>query len=149
MWSRNTIRARVRTYLSSVAGTFLWSSATTGEHTQGSWQVYLSDQRVTPFAWETSESLPLAWATSTSLPSVQNYRPYIVFQVQRIFLFMDGHRNLHTSVFFPVIYRSYMRTERSVILSTGNKLHFFLSCETTLLILSCNLIESANFIVAT
>ena len=46
----------VRTYLSSVAGTFLWSSATAGEHTR-SWLVCLSDQWVSPFAWETSGPL--------------------------------------------------------------------------------------------
>ena len=55
--------------------------------------------------------------------------------------------------FFPVISWSYLRTEMSVILSIGNKLHslhpslfFSLSCETTLLMLSCDCIESANFI---
>ena len=55
--------------------------------------------------------------------------------------------------FFLVICWSYLRREISVILSTGNKLHsrhlplfFSLSCETTLLMLSCDHIESAKFI---
>ena len=54
--------------------------------------------------------------------------------------------------FFPVIHWSYLRTEISVILSIGKKyilaiiLYFSLSCETTLLMLSCDCIESAKFI---
>ena len=108
----------------------------------------LRDQRISPFAW----------ASSGSLPSVQNYRPQIVFSSPmrkyehplRItyFLFMAGYRNLHTSV-FPVICWSYLRTEIFVILSTSDKLHFSLSCETTLLILSCDRMESAKFIHGT
>ena len=50
-------------------------------------------------------------------------------------------------VFFPVICWYYLLIERSVILFAGNKLHFCLSCETTLLMLSCNHTESAQFIV--
>ena len=90
---------RVRTYLSSVAGTNLWSSVTAGEHTLGSWQVCLSDQRISPFAWGASRSLPL----------VQNYGPDVVFSSPTwkdeyplrlaYFLVMAGYRNLHTSVF--------------------------------------------------
>ena len=49
--------------------------------------------------------------------------------------------------FFSVICCSYLRTEISVILSTGNKLTFPFSCETILLMLSCDRIESAKFIV--
>ena len=74
-----------------------------------------------------------AWVTSGSLSSVQNYRPYIMFLLPcrninmplcpRIFLFMAGYRNLHTSVFFPVICWSYLQTDISVTLSTSNKLH--------------------------
>ena len=76
---------RVRTYLSFVAGT-LFVKLRDGQRTHmGSWQVCLSDQRVSPFAWETSGSLPRTWANSRYLPSVQNYRPFIVFQVPRIF----------------------------------------------------------------
>ena len=41
----------------------------------------------------------------------------------RIFLFVASYRNLHTSVFFPVICWSYLRTEISVTLSIGNKLY--------------------------
>ena len=57
------------------------------------------------------------------------------------FLFMGGYRNLHTSGFFPVIYP---RTKISVIISSA--IIFSLPCETTLLMLSCDRIESAQFI---
>ena len=128
----------------------------------------LSDQwTLPPFAWVTSGPLPpslewpvdpsplrlcdqwtsllFAWVASRSLPSVQNYRPYIVFQVPRIFLFMAGYRNLHTFVFFSVICWSYLRTEISCHFI--HRMNFSLSCETTLLMLSCDRIESARFIV--
>ena len=62
--------------------------------------------------------------------------------VSRIFLFVDGYQNLHTSVFFPVICGSYLRTEIYVIQSIGNN-SYPLSCKTTLLMLSCDRIESA------
>ena len=125
----------------------------------------LSNQPITPFTWETSGPLPFAWATSGSLPSVQNYRLYIVFSSPKrkyehrlrltYFLFMAGYRNLHTSVFFPVICWSYLRTEISVTLSIGNKLYsspssFIFSFQwPTLLMLSCDRIEPAKFIHST
>ena len=109
------------------------------------------------FAWMTSGFLPFSWATSVSLPSVQNYRPYIVFSSPMreyehplrlmYFLFMAGYRNLHTSFFVPVICWSYLQTEISGILTII--LYFSLSCETTLLMLSCDCIESAKFIHGT
>ena len=71
--------------------------------------------------------------TNWPLPSVQNYGPYIVFtsttgiydpaSSPAHFLFMAGYRNLHTSVFFPVICWSYLRTEISITLSIGNELY--------------------------
>ena len=65
-----------------------------------------------------------------------------------IFLFMTCYRNLHTLVFFFwVICWSYQQMEISVTLSLGNKL-YSLSCETTLLMLSCERTESAKFIIA-
>ena len=51
--------------------------------------------------------------------------------------------------FPPVICWSNQWTEISVIPSTGNKLHFSLSCETTLLMLFCDRMESAKFICGT
>ena len=103
----------------------------------------------------------LEWPAGLCLQS-KNHRPYIVFQVPWtclvtyvFFLFMASYQNLHTSGFFPVICWSYLWTEISVILSTGNKLHsrphhlFSLSCETTLLMLSCNHIDFAKFIHST
>ena len=138
--------------------------ATTGEHTG---HVCSSDQRVSPCVWETSRSLPFAWvtngslsfawATSRSLPSVQNYRPYIVFSGP-MRKYENPFRFTYFSVcgrlseltyfrFFPVICWSYLRRKISVTLSISIK-SYTLSCETTLLMLSCDHIESAKFIVA-
>ena len=70
-----------------------------------------------------------AWVTSGSLPSVQNYRPYIVFQLPWTRLFAHVFFCLWLVIvtyilpFFRVICWSYLRTDISVILSTGNKLH--------------------------
>ena len=65
----------------------------------------------------------------------------------RIFLFIAGYRNLHTSgVFFSVICWSYLWTGISVTQSIGHK-SCSLSCETTLLMLFCDRIESAKFLV--
>ena len=122
---------------------------------------------VSPHAWETSRPLPFAWATTGSLPSVQIYRPYIVFSVQiyRPYIVFSSpmlkyeHPLCFTyfsvcgwlseltyfRVFFPVICWSYLRTDISVTQSIGNK-SYSLSCETTLLVLSCDHIES-KFIV--
>ena len=114
--------------------------------------------------WMTSGSPPsLEWPAD--LPSVQNYRPYIVFQVPRGNMNTPLRQHIfclwliigtYTLPFFLVICWSYLRTEIFVILWTSNKLHsrhpslfFSLSCETTLLMLSCDRIESAKFIHGT
>ena len=61
-WQLGQIQSeRVHTYLSSVGGPFVCIRVTVGEHTWGRWQICLSVQQVSP--------------------SVQNYRPYIVFQL--------------------------------------------------------------------
>ena len=109
-------------------------------------------------AWATSRSPLLTWVSSGFLLSVQNYRPYIVFQVpcknmnilftSRIFCLSLVIGTLHTSCFFPEICWFYLQTEISVILSTGNKLPFSLSFKTTLLMLSCDCIQSVEFIIA-
>ena len=109
-------------------------------------------------AWVTSGSPPFAWAPNGFLPSVQNYRPYIVSQVpcrnmnilfaSRLFCLWLVIGTYILLGVFPVICWSYLQTEISVILSTGNKLHFSFSCETTLLTLSCDCIESVKFIIA-
>ena len=93
-------------------GPFVCIRATTREHTRGSWHVCLSDQCVSA--------------------SIQNYRPYIFFQLPRgnmnttlrphIFCFWLVNGN-YILPFFPVICWSYLRTEISVTLSTGNKIH--------------------------
>ena len=138
-------------------GPFLWSSTTDGEHTWG------ADRS----SWVTSETLhslerPAEFSPSLERPADLCLQSKITdlilsFQVpcgtmnilfaSRIFCLWLV---IGTSYFrfFPVICWSYLRTEISVILSTGNKLHFSLSCETTLLMLSCDRIESAKFIVA-
>ena len=46
-----------------------------------------------------------------------------IFFALVFFYFMAGYRNLHTSVFFPVICWSYQWTEISVTLSIGNQLY--------------------------
>ena len=108
-----------------------------------------------PFAWATSRPLPVAWTTSGSLLSVQNYRPYIVFSSSK----RKYEHPLHLTYwlvigtyvlpFFPVICWAYLQTEISVTLSLGYKLYsspssFIFS---TLLMLSCDCIESSKFIV--
>ena len=147
---RNTVRESSHISFFCGGDSFLWSSATAGEHTQG------ADSS----ALVTSGSLPSAWVTSGSLPSVQNYRPYIVFSSPMrkyehplrftYFLLMAGHWNLQTSVFFSVICWSYLRTEISVLLSIVDKLYSSSSSFifSTLLMLYCDHIESFKFIVA-
>ena len=155
VWSRNTVRESSHiSFFFCGGGHFLWSSATAGEHARGSRQVCLSDQRTSPFAW----------VTSGSLLSAPNYRLYILSQVpsgNMNILFVTCISFLWLVIgtyilpfFLPVICWSYLRTEISVTLSIGNKLYshllsFFLSSETTLLMLSCDLIEPAKFIHST
>ena len=103
---------RVRAYLSSV-GPFVCIRVTAGEHTRGSWQVCLDDQRVSPF----SPKLQTLYYLSTPT------RKYEHASLPTYFLFMAGYGNLHTSGFIPVICWSSLRTEISVTLSTGNDLH--------------------------
>ena len=80
----------VRTYLSSVEGTFWWSSATAGEYTR---LVCLSDPQVSLFTWETSGSLPFAWSTSGSLPRIFAFRP----KVQTLCCLFKSHAEVWTS----------------------------------------------------
>ena len=169
MWSRNTVSEI--SYISFFwdRDHILWSSATAGEHTRGSWQVCLSDQRVSLLRLRVQQISPLRLSDQRVSPfrlsdqRISAFGPKLqtLYCLSNIlsrkyehplrltyFLFMVGNRSLHTSVFFPVYFCFYLRTEMSVILSTSNKLHFSLSCETTLLMLSCDHIESVKFIVA-
>ena len=72
----------------------------------------------------------------------------------RIFLFMAGYWNLHTSGFFPVLCWCYLRTEISVTLSIGNKLYslhhilYFSFLWKHFVDVICVQIESAKLIVA-
>ena len=110
--------------------------------------------------------LSFAWMTSRSLFLQSKIKDLILsFQIpcgsmnilfaSRIFPFMAGHRNLHTSVFFPVICWSYVWTEISLTLSIDNKLYslpfFFIFSYPwpNLLMLSCDHIEPDKFIHST
>ena len=156
--SRDTVRESLHLW----QGPFLWSSATTGEHTL---HVCLRDPQVSPFAWKTSGSLPFTWATSGSLLSVQIYRPLIVFSspMQKYehplcLAYFSVYGWLLELTYFrgggPVICWSYLQTEIFVTLSIGYKSYslpssfIFSFLWSTLLMLSCNCIESAKFIVA-
>ena len=143
MWSRNTVRERVRTYLSSVAGILCGDSRRT--HTRE-----LTGLLEWPAGISLGPRLQTLYCFSTPT------RKYEHASSPTYFLFMTGYRNLYTSVFFLVICWSYLRTEISVTLSTSNNsiprhppLFFSLSCETTLLMLSCDRIESAKFLQGT
>ena len=102
-----------------------------------------------------------AWVSSGSFSSVQNYRPYIVFQFP--------HRNMKTPL-CPHIFCLWLVIGTYILLGFFSSnlliwfvdllslytlainyilLYFSLSCETTLLMLSCNCIESAKFIHGT
>ena len=98
-----------------------------------------------------AESLSSVERPAESLPSVQNYKPYIIFQVPRIFCLWLVIRTYILPGFF---------SGNLLILSVnGNTcpsihilviiLYFYFSCETTLLMLSCDCIESAKFIHST
>ena len=111
---------------------FLWSCATAEEHTRESWQVCLSDQQVSPFAWETSGSLSFTWTTRGSLLQSQITDLILSFQV------LCGNMNIlfasrifclwlvigtYTLPFFLVICWSYLRTAICVTLFMCNKLY--------------------------
>ena len=152
MWSRNTVRGS--SHISFFCG---GDSLCVLERRPKNKHVCLRDQRVSLFPWDTSGPLSFALATSGSLSSVQIYRPYIVFSspmrkyehpLRLTYFSVCGWLlELTYFCFFLVICWSYLRTEISVTQSIGNKL-YSLSCETTLLMLSCDRIESAKFIVA-
>ena len=146
MWRRNIVRESFCIYIFFGGDPFYEVVLTVGEHTRG------ADR----FSWVTSWSFTFAWVASRCLPSVQNHRSYIVFSglmrkyehpLHLTHLFMASYRNLHTSGFFPISCWSYLRTKISVILSRDNKLYFSLSCEPTMLMLSCDCIGSDKFIV--
>ena len=97
------------------------------------------------FAWVTNGSLTsLEWPADLYLQS--KITDHILSFKSRVFSVYDWLSELTNFRFFPVICWSYPLTEISVILSTGNKIHFSLSCETTVLMLSCDRIEAAKFI---
>ena len=104
---------RIRTYLSSVAGTLIVKLCNGWRTHMRSRQVCLSDQRVSAF------SPKLQTLYSLSSPKRKYEYPLCL----AYFLFMACNRNLHTFVFFPVICWSSLRTEISVTLSIGDKLY--------------------------
>ena len=127
---------RVRTYLSYVAGTFLWSNATAGEHTReadrSAWvtsgslpsldrpadlsPLCLSDQRISAF----SPKLPTLYCLFKSPAEVcTSSSPNVFFCLWLVI----GTYILPFCFVFPVICWSYMWTEISVTLSIGDELY--------------------------
>ena len=124
----------------------------------------LSHQWISPFAWETSGPLPFAWKTSRSLPSLEwTVDLCLQSKFTDLILSFKSHAEVWTSssphvffclrlvigtyilpFFFQVTCWAYLRTEISVTLYIGNKL-YSLSCETTLLMLSCDRIWDTLF----
>ena len=144
MRSRNT--ARERSHISFFCGEDSFCEVVRGteEKSKG------ADR----FAWVTSGSFSFAWATSRSLP----FSP----KLQNLYCLFKSHSEIWTSssphvfsVFGWLLELTHFRVFfgylliLSVILSTCNKLHLSLSSETSLLILSCDRIESAKFIHCT
>ena len=120
VWSRNTVRDS--SHISFFCGRDPFCEVV--------WQLENTHGGADRFAWLTSGPPPsLEWPVGLSFsPKLQTLyclsSPMNTPLCPRIFLFMAGYQNLHTSsFFFSVICWSYLRTEISVILSTGNKLH--------------------------
>ena len=130
VWSRNTVRESL--HISFFCGrdpfweVAWWLENTHGGADRSAWVISrslpslerevdlslcLGDQQISAF----SPKLQTLYCLSS--PMNMPLRPCI-------FLFMAGYQNLHTSIFFPVICWSYLQMEISVILSTGNKLHY-------------------------
>ena len=126
---------------------------TAGEHTQGSWQISLSDQQVfLRLRWPVDVCLR-SRITDTIL-SFNSHAEIWTHLFAHVFSVYDWLSEL-TYIFFPVICWSYMRREMYDSLSISNKLYschhlyFSLSRETTLLRLSRDHSESAKFILGT
>ena len=112
MWSRNTIRES--SHISFFCGRkpFVWFRMTTGKHTQESWQIGLSIQRVS-----LSPKLQTLYCLSSPMWKYEHA------SLPTYFLFIAGIGTYILPLLFLVICWSYLRTEISGILSTGNKLH--------------------------
>ena len=122
MWSRNTVRERVRTYLSSVAGT-LFGEQCDGRTHNGELTCLLK--------WPADLSPSLERPVDLCLQS-QITDLILSFQVlcgNMNILFASRIFCLYLVIgtyilpFFPVICWSYLQTEISVTLSIGNKLY--------------------------
>ena len=108
--------------------------------------LHLRDQRISLFRIATSRSLPQSKFTDLILSFLV---PCGSMNILFTHVFFCSWLVIGTYIlpgFFPVICWSYLRTEISVTQSIGNK-SYSLSCETTLLMLSCDRIEPAKFIV--
>ena len=170
VWSRNTIRKI--SHISFFCGgdpLCVLERRPENIHDMFAWvtaglALCLKEQWVSPFDWKTSRPLPLFerpadLSLSLSDQWISTFSP----NLQTLYCLFKSRAEVLTSFSplaflwvviwiyilrsFPVICWSYLRTEISVTLSIGNKSYSF-SCETTKLVLSCDRIESAKFIVA-
>ena len=107
MCSRNTVKESSHISFFCGGGSFLRSSATAGEHTQGSWQVCLNDQRISAF------SPKLLTYSFFQVPC--GYMNILFAHVFFCLWLVIGTYIL--PFFFSVICWSYLRTEISVTLS--------------------------------
>ena len=154
MCSKNTVRESAHIYSFSGGDTF---SEVVGrpENTHGEQTGYLEwpagishslrDQRISTARLNderipSSPKLQTLYCLSSPMRKYKHPLRLTLFSIYGLFW------NLYTSI-FPVICWSYQRTEIYVILSTCNKLPFSFSWETSLLMLSCDRIESTKFIV--
>ena len=97
------------------------------------------------FAWMTSGSLLQSKITDLILSCKSHAKIWTRLHAHVFSVYGWLLELTYFMLFFSVIFWSHLRTEISVILSTRNKLHsrhtllfFSLSCETTLLMLSCD-----------
>ena len=122
MCSRNTVRESWHISFFCGGDPFLWSRATAGEHTRGSRQVYLSDQR-TPPSLEWPACLCLL-SKITDLIYLFKFHAEIRISFSPTYFSVYGWLSELTYFgFFLIICWSCLRTEISVTLSIGNKLY--------------------------
>ena len=104
---------KVLTYLSFVAGNPLCEVVWRPENTHGELTGLLEWPAGVSLRLRDQQIYSLAWAANRTLPSVQNYRPYIVFQVPRTFCLWLVIGTYILPVFFLVICWSYLLSSSS------------------------------------
>ena len=120
--SRNTVRESLHKL----------SSAGSKEHTQENWQVCLSDQ----------------WISPSGSPLQSKITDFILFFKSHVFSVYGWLSELTYLYFFSVNLLILYANVNICHSIHSNKLRFSLSCKTTLMMLSCDCIESAKFIPA-